>query len=188
MILLVRETLEQLRVAFHLILQPILDQYLTFVWECRVSASQLKQARLPVKVYFEHYWHLVLCQVLEGEVESTVEFLARARVSDQVDLRVRQVKVKVPFLHFEAPVENGLPFQFVLLPVLVGEVDDIAECCCKSSVVLDFGFIFFSTCPVQVRVNERLHRVNVQDVFCDFVSWVRENLRGQRLVKITQLR
>ena len=63
-------------------------------------------------------------------------------------------------------------------------MDDEAEGGGKGPVEFDFGLIFFSADPVQVRVNERLHGVDVHDVLHGFVVWVTEHLGSQGLVQV----
>ena len=53
------------------------------------------------------------------------------------------------------------------MPVSV--VNDAAEGCCEGTKELDFGLIFVAAGFIHISIDEALHRVNVQDVPCDYV-------------------
>ena len=66
--------------------------------------------------------------------------------------------------------------------VLVRVVDDVAEGGGEGAVELYLAGVFVTARLVHVSVDERLHRVNVQDVPSDLVIWVRKNISSQGLV------
>ena len=69
---------------------------------------------------------------------------------------------------------------FLNLPVRV--VDDATECSSECAVELDLGFVFITASLVHVRINEALHRVDVQDLARDHMIRVWEDFDSKRLV------
>ena len=51
----------------------------------------------------------------------------------------------------------------------ISEIKDVAQGSGVSSVVLDFGLVLVATRSVEVGVDEALHRVDVEEEFCDIV-------------------
>ena len=87
-------------------------------------------------------------------------------------------------MHFYASKQSNASKHLLFFSVLVGVVDDVAEGSSKGTVELNLRPILVPASPVQVGVNKRLHRVDVQDVARDLVIRVREDLGSQGQVHI----
>lgn len=102
-------------------------------------------------------------------------------------LRIELFEELVPG-EFDASVERCIAVDPMLVfPLCVGVVDDVAECCGIRSKILDLTDVFISARPVQCRVQEVLHRVEVEQMLRDFMIRVGQYLRSQRCVHLAEL-
>ena len=89
--------------------------------------------------------------------------------------------------HFKPPIQYSHSLELIGLPVGVGVVNNVAERSCIRAIILNLGGILLSAGPIQVTVDERLHRVQVEHVLRNRVLRIRKDFRRKWLVKIAQL-
>lgn len=121
----------------------------------------------------------------KSELFGIVEVFTGAGVPKQVYSIVWQKRISFLLPQFDSPIQHGFICKHLFLrTVFIGTVDDVAQSCGKCTVILDFKFIFFAAALVQIFVNERLHRVEVEDVLDNGVFGVRQDLLSEWLLKI----
>lgn len=71
--------------------------------------------------------------------------------------------------------------------ILVCGVNYLAKSSRVRTVVLYFGLVLISTRPIQLRANEGLHTIDIEDSLSNLVIWVGEDLWTQWLIKGAKL-
>ena len=121
----------------------------------------------------------------ESEIQSYLHILTGAGVATQVDLFANS-KFLLGNIYgkFDSTVQSCHFVELALNSVMVGAIDDVAKCCCKGSIELDFRLVFLSAYSVQLFVNEALHRVDIYDLSDYLVVGVAQNIGCKWLVQV----
>ena len=150
--------------AYDPILQAILEKDLLLAWVRCNAIIELKQTCFTFEKYFKNNRNLIRRTLYQSELEGLLELLASTSIAYKLNHFVLSIPLDLYRRHFDTSIQKLLVLDFLVSPVLVCIVDDVAEGGSKSAVELNFRFIFFAAGLVHVGVYETLHGVNIQNV------------------------
>ena len=125
------------------------------------DAAVLVHVLLPRNISAQSKFHCHLLDLTSTCIASQTNFLADC---EGIKLLQRHLESSVKGVPGRQPVFRS----FVLICV----DDYAAEGCCESAVGVDLGFILVSNDAVEVSVDKRLHRVDVEELLRDFMVGV----------------
>lgn len=109
----------------------------------------------------------------ECKLQRSLQLAGGACVPCKIDILALLIKRNLFVIKLQTTVQIGDSLNSTRsMTSPVSKVDDVAQCRRESTVVLDLILVLLSARLVQLRVNECLHRVKVQEVLRDSVVWI----------------
>ena len=120
-----------------LVLETVLNEYL-ILEKCRVFLGHSKKTLVPPIVNLEDYRDLAILQIFCSESHSHRWHCTSTCVADQVQFGTRLVRVYLLFRQLQTSVKIGCSLKFICFSILIGHVNDVAECSGVRTIILDF--------------------------------------------------